>query len=286
VEADLEMDVITLIEKLADDSALICYVRPNGPHRIEELEEAGGTLGVMKQLQRKLDTDVNTVSGKELSEVLAGVDGMDEKIIRPFSRPFSKQAGLLIIRGNLAPDGAIVKASAVSPQMWLFEGPARVYEDEEQALSEIDRIKPNEVVVLRGMGPKGGPGTVFACAFVAAVNGAGISQEIAVVTDGELSGLNRGLTIGQVMPEAAEGGPLAVVRPGERIRIDLNKRRIDLLITKTKLKERLARWRPQSRPMRRSWLSMYAQLVQPISKGAVLGEIPKAERFRRSRSRS
>ncbi len=278
-EAELDTDVISLFEKLADDSVLICSVRPNGPHRIEELEEAGGTLGVMRQLKRKLHTEAKNVSGLKLSQSLAKAVHVDEEVIRPLSKPFSRHSGLVIVRGNLAPEGAIVKASAVPESMWLFEGPARVYEDEEDAIREIDRIKPNEVVVLRWLGPRGGPGTVFAAAFVAAVNGAGIAQQIAVVTDGELSGLNRGLTVAQVMPEAAEGGPLAAVEPGDRVRIDLRRRRLDILVDKATLHKRLSSWRPRNNQPKRSWLSMYSQLVQPISKGAVLGEvIPKKRR--------
>jgi dihydroxy-acid dehydratase len=162
-----------------------------------------------------------------------------------------------------------VKVSAVPKNLWLFEGPARVYEDEESAIREIKAINKGEVVVLRGLGPKGGPGTVFACSFVAAANGTGIAPHIAVVTDGELSGLNRGLVVGQVMPEAAEGGPLAVVQDGDIITIDLYKAEITLHAKD--LDQRLKSWKPKPVPGKRSWLTFYAKLVQPIYNGAVLG---------------
>jgi len=273
VEAELDIDVIELFEKTADDSVLICAVKPNGPYSISELEKAGGTLGVMKQIIEKLHKNVITVNGCTLGEILEKVTYVDERVIRPVDRPFRPHPGLLILRGNLAPKGSIVKISAVQKGLEKFEGTARVYESEEQAISEINEIEAGEVVVLRGMGPKGGPGTVFAAGFVAAANGAGISQKIAVITDGELSGLNRGLVVGQVMPEAYEGGPLAVVENGDKILIDLKKRRVDILISDTELKERLKNWKPKQRTLGRSWLSIYAQVVQSVYKGAVLGPI-------------
>ncbi|HKM51475.1 MAG TPA: dihydroxy-acid dehydratase [Candidatus Bathyarchaeia archaeon] len=272
-EAELQMDVVSTFERLADDSVTLTSIRPNGLDRIEDLEAAGGTRAVMKQLSSKLNTDVKTVSGLSLSKVLEGVEIVNEQVIRPLSKPVRNEAGLIIIRGNLAPDGAIVKLSAVAREMFLFEGPARVYEDEYSAQSDTKNMKQNDVIILRGLGPKGGPGTVFVANFVAAVIGAGLGKKIAVVTDGELSGENRGLTIGQMMPEAAEGGPLAIIEQGDKIRIDINKRRIDLLAGDQVVKERLKNWKPKQRKLKRSWLSMYAELVQPISKGAVLGDI-------------
>jgi len=272
-EAELQMDVVRTFERLADDSVTLTSIRPNGHHRIEDMEEAGGTRGVLKQMSSRLNTDVMTVSGLRLSEILKEDCAINEQVIRPLSNPFRKEAGLIVIRGNLAPDGALVKLSAVARDMFVFEGPARVYEDESTALSDINNMKQNDVIFLRGLGPKGGPGTVFVANFVAAVIGAGLGQRIAVVTDGELSGENRGLTVGQVMPEAAEGGPLAIVEQGDMIKIDINKRRMDLLDGDEVIRKRLENWKPKPRKMKRSWLSIYAELVQPISKGAVLGDI-------------
>jgi dihydroxy-acid dehydratase len=164
-----------------------------------------------------------------------------------------------------------MKISAIPGALREFEGPARVFEDEDAALKELGKggIHPGDVVVLRMMGPVGGPGTVFACSMMAALVGAGLGDRVAVVTDGELSGLNRGITVGQVMPEAASGGPLAVVREGEIIRIDVSGRRIDLQVND--LEERLKAWTPAERELRPGWLAIYSEVVQPIQKGAVLG---------------
>jgi dihydroxy-acid dehydratase len=192
-------------------------------------------------------------------------------VIRPLDRPFRREPGLVILRGNLAPDGAIMKISAVPEAMRKFSGPARVFEDEDAAIRELaaGNIRGRDVVVLRMMGPLGGPGTVFACSFMAALVGAGLGEQVAVVTDGELSGLNRGITVGQVMPEAAAGGPLAVVREGETIHIDLNARRIDLQADD--IEDRVERWKPAKRKLKPGWLAIYSEVVQPIQRGAVLG---------------
>lgn len=270
-EAELDIDVVSTFERLAEETCLITSVRPNGKHRIEDLERAGGTLAVLKQLSSKLNKQVLTVAGTTLEKILSDVNYIDREIIRPIDNPFKQTSGLLIIRGNLAPEGAIVKISGVPEKLMLFEGPSKVFEDEEEAFAHIKELNAGDVIVLRGLGPKGGPGTVFAASFVAALNGAELADKVAVVTDGELSGELRGLTVGQVMPEAAEGGPLSVVQAGDRIRIDLRLKKINLMISDQELKKRLAVWKPRRRKLKRSWLSMYAQLVQPISKGAILG---------------
>jgi len=179
----------------------------------------------------------------------------------------------MIIRGNLAPQGAVVKLSAVPPHVRRFSAPAIVFEDEAMAIAGLEsgKVTRNQVVVLRMLGPKGGPGTVFAASFMAALVGAGLGDSVAVVTDGELSGLNSGITIGQVMPEAAEGGPLAAVRDGDTIKIDFNRRTITLDIPEAELRDRLAMLPPRAPTTEKGWLAMYQQLVQPLSKGAVLG---------------
>jgi len=179
----------------------------------------------------------------------------------------------MIIRGNLAPEGAVVKLSAVPAHVRRFSAPAIVFEDEALAIAglETGKVKRNQVVILRMLGPKGGPGTVFAASFMAALVGAGLGDEVAVVTDGELSGLNSGITIGQVMPEAAEGGPLAAVHDGDTINIDLTLHTITLDIPQAELERRLSTLPPLPRTTEKGWLAMYQQLVQPLSKGAVLG---------------
>jgi dihydroxy-acid dehydratase len=273
-EAGLDLDITRLFEDLGVTAVQIARIKPNGEDRIEHFEAAGGTRGAMKQLQKALRLDAVNVSGKTVGETLAEPMEIDESIIRPVTRPFRPEPGLIILRGNLAPDGAIVKLSAVPNDLRGFTGPARIFEDEDEAINELKggKIQRGDVVVLRMMGPVGGPGTVFACSFMAALVGAGLGDSVAVVTDGELSGLNRGITIGQVMPEAAAGGPFAVVAEGESICIDLDKRRIDLQVSDAEITRRVSEWKPRKRHLKPGWLAIYAQVVQPISKGAVLGK--------------
>lgn len=270
-EAELDLDVVGLFESLGMNIPQITQIKPNGPDRIEDLEAAGGTRAVQSRLRERLELDATTISGQKLGAVLDEQIQINEEVIRPMNRPFRPEPGLVILRGNLAPDGAIMKISAVPGALREFEGPARVFEDEDAALQELGSggIHPGDVVVLRMMGPMGGPGTVFACSMMAALVGAGLGDRVAVVTDGELSGLNRGITVGQVMPEAAAGGPLAVVREGERIRIDVIGRRIDLKVND--LEQRVRAWKPPDRELRPGWLAIYSEIVQPIQKGAVLG---------------
>jgi dihydroxy-acid dehydratase len=227
----------------------------------------------MVQLKDMLHLGVRTVDFETLGEALAQPAEIDETVIHPLNNPCRPEPGLVILRGNMAPDGAIVKLSAVPGDARVFEGPARIFEDEDEAIRQLGQktISHGDVIILRMMGPSGGPGTVFACSFMAALVGAGLSNDVSVITDGELSGLNRGITVGQVMPEAACGGPLAVVHEGDRIRIDLNERKVDILISGEELNYRLSKWKKPVRKAPRSWLSIYAEVVQPISKGAVLG---------------
>ncbi|MCL8383865.1 dihydroxy-acid dehydratase [Xanthobacter aminoxidans] len=270
-EAEMDIDIVAELEAL-NDTPQITTVRPNGPHRIEDLDRAGGCRGVMRELSDVLDLSVMTVTGKTLGENLADVPEPDRTFIRPLADPFRHEPGLTILRGSLAPDGAVVKVSAVPTEVRTFSGKARVFEDEAVAIKALEThsIKPGDVVVLRGLGPKGGPGTVFAASFMAALIGAGLGAGVAVVTDGELSGLNSGITIGQVMPEAAEGGPLGLVAEGDVISIDIGARRVDLEVSESELAARRAVWRAPDHSQIRGWLGQYAAMVQPLSKGAVL----------------
>jgi dihydroxy-acid dehydratase len=274
VEVELDLDVVALFEREAATLPQITQVRPNGPHRIEQYEAAGGVRAVLKRLEDRLNLDVPTVSYDRLGDLLAEPLPIDEKIIATLDRPFREDPGLQIVRGNIAPDGAIVKLSGFPDAKRSLEGPAKAFDDESEALTQLaaNAIQPGDVVVLRNMGPVGGPGTVFACSFMAALVGAGLGDSVAVLTDGELSGLNRGITVGQIMPEAACGGPLAVVRDGDTIRVDLENRRVDLLIDDAELATRMAEWRPPQRDLPRGWLRIYAENVMPLSKGAVLGK--------------
>lgn len=273
-ETECDVNIIAEFERASNELGQITQVRPNGPDRIETFAEAGGCAAAMRQLLPALEADVMTVSGLTLAQNLADIPVPDPRVIAPYHQPLRPEPGLIVIRGNLAPDGAVVKLSAVPSHVRRFTGRAVVFEDENLAIAGLEKggIRNGDVVVLRMLGPKGGPGTVFAASFMAALVGAGFASEVAVVTDGELSGLNSGITIGQVMPEAAENGPLAAVENGDTILIDLEARTITLDIAADMLAQRLATLPTRAATTEKGWLSMYQKLVQPLSQGAVLGE--------------
>jgi dihydroxy-acid dehydratase len=275
VEAELDLDVVAMFEKEADNFSQITLIRPNGPHRIEEFDSAGGTFAVLKRLRDRINTSVLTVSGKSLDELFKQVSiDIDGSFIRPVENPFRIEPGLMIIRGNVAPNGAIVKLSAVGGAHRKFVGEAKVYEDEDVAMKKLGEgeIKAGDIVILRMMGPVGGPGTVFACSFMAALAGAGLVDTVAVVTDGELSGLNKGITIGQVMPEAAMGGPIAIINNGDTITIDLDNKYISVELQEAEYNNRLKNWKMKERVLPNNWLKFYSENVQPLERGAVFGK--------------
>lgn len=279
VEAELGLDLVEIVEEISERVPQLCAVRPNGPLRTEDLEAAGGAAVLMKRLRTQLATDAITVSGRTIGENLDAAEDGDAEVIRPLEDPISPRGSLAVLRGSIAPDGAIVKRSAVEGGRRSFRGPARVFASEGEAMAALGagEIAAGDVVVLRGLGPRGGPGTVFAAGFVAALVGSGLTSEVAVVTDGELSGLNRGLTIGQVMPEAAAGGPLAAVVEGDTVSIDLDARRVDLLVSEEELAARLNGL--DRTPVRapRGWLRIYGSLVHPIAEGATIVPRPVGE---------
>ncbi|MDP3250355.1 MAG: dihydroxy-acid dehydratase [Hydrogenophaga sp.] len=274
IEAECDVDVIAEFEGCADLVPMLTQVRPNGPDRIEDLDAAGGVRAVMQRMGDLVDGSALSVSGRTVGELLADPLAIDDRVIRTLQTPFAHEPGLMVIRGSLAPDGALVKLAAVPNGIRRFVGLAKVFEDESVAIDGLrtGAVQPGQVIVLRMLGPLGGPGTVFAASFMAALVGAGLGAEVAVVTDGELSGLNSGITIGQVMPEAAEGGPLAAVRDGDSIEIDLNARRIELMVPTAEIAARLKDFTPPVPKGRFGWLHLYGKLVQPLSRGAVLGE--------------
>ncbi|WP_438335152.1 hypothetical protein ACSTDM_09970 [Klebsiella oxytoca] len=231
----------------------------------------------MNQLRDFLNLDALTVTQKTVGENIKDAVVKNHEVIRTLDNPVSQRPGVAILRGNLAPDGAIVKLSAVPGELEQFTGPANIYEGEDEAIEALSegKIQKGDVIVLRNMGPAGGPGTVFACSFVAALNGAGIAAHVAVITDGELSGLNRGIIVGQLMPEAAAGGPLAVIEQGETVHINFTDLSINMDVPQEVIDARLAQWQPKPLPLgggSGTYLSQYAQLVQPIAQGAVLGK--------------
>lgn len=274
VEAELDVDVYDLVAR-DGDVPLLTGIRPNGVHSVGDFERAGGVRALMAQLGGLVDRTCLTVSGRTVGELLDEPFEIDEGVIRPLTAPLRTDPGLVLLTGSLAPEGALVKLAAVPASRSRFEGSAVVFESEEDAIDAIRAggLRGGEVAVLRGLGPVGGPGTVFAAGFVAALNGAGLAPSVACITDGELSGLNRGITVGQVMPEAAVGGPVALVEDGDTIVIDLDARRVDLLVDDDVLADRRSRWHPPAQPTERSWLTFYRGLVGPLRRGAVL-EVP------------
>jgi dihydroxy-acid dehydratase len=283
-EGEVPVSVYDLVDRFGPEVPLLCAVKPNGPRRIEELDEAGGTQAVMKRLESLLDRDVMTVSGRRLGEQLAGFvpPPPAQGTLGTLEEPVSPGPSIVMLKGSLAPVGSIMKLG-LGGKMPSFRGAARVFESQEAALEALSRreLKAGMAVVLRGLGARGGPGVASASWFVAAVNGAGLGDGMAVLTDGQLSGLNRGYTVGQVLPEAADGGPLALVEDGDEVVIDISERRLDLLVPEEEMAARRLRWaeRPAVPSLhgRSGWLSQYRAMVQPLERGGVLRAGTRAE---------
>jgi dihydroxy-acid dehydratase len=274
-EGDVDVDVYRLLDELGGKVPLLCAIKPNGPGRIEDLEQAGGALAVMKRLEPLLNLEVMTVSGKTLSANLADVRIEQSDTLGTLEAPVQPGPSVVMLYGSLAPQGAIMKLGS-GGKAATFRGRCRVFEKQEDAMASLSagEITGGEVIVLRGMGARGGPGVASASWFVAAVNGTDLGRDIAVITDGQLSGLNRGFTIGQVMPEAADGGPIALVRDGDQVFIDIAARKVELEIDDAELARRLAAYVPFVPTEERGWLRIYQHIVQPLSEGGILK--PKA----------
>jgi len=247
---------------------------PDGIHHIQDLDEAGGIPAVMKELSRKglLDLSVMTVTGATLGENIATVENLDPDVIRPIDNPYHEEGGLAILKGNLAPDGAVVKQSAVDPDVWVFEGPARVFECEDDAVKELlaNNINKGEVIVVRNEGPRGGPGMREMLTATATVIGMGMGKEIALITDGRFSGASRGVCVGHVSPEAASGGPIGLLRDGDIIRIDIPGKRIDVKLSDEELADRRAEWKAPEPRVKEGYLARYARMVASAAKGAIV----------------
>ena len=252
----------------------LCHLAPAGDTFMEDLDRAGGVLAVMKELTRAnlLDTSVMTVTGKTMAENLEGVENLNPEVIRPIDRPYSASGGIAVLKGNLAEDGCVVKQSAVAPEMMVHEGPARVFDSEEEAIAAIygRQIQPGDVVVIRYEGPKGGPGMREMLNPTSAICGMGLGESVALITDGRFSGATRGASIGHVSPEAASGGLIALVEEGDRIAIDIPRCRIELKVDEAVLAERRARWVCPEPKIKTGYLARYAKLVSSADKGAIL----------------
>ena len=252
----------------------LCHLAPAGPTYMEDLNEAGGVYAVMNELNKKglLHTELMTVTGKTVGENIAGCVNKNPEVIRPIDNPYSEIGGIAVLKGNLAPDTAVVKRSAVVPEMMVHEGPARVFDCEEDAITAIKggKIVAGDVVVIRYEGPKGGPGMREMLNPTSAIAGMGLGSTVALITDGRFSGASRGASIGHVSPEAAVGGPIALVEEGDRIRIDIPNNKLELLVSDEELAARKAKWQPREPRVTTGYLARYAKMVTSGNRGAVL----------------
>lgn len=256
----------------------LCHLAPAGHTYIEELNEAGGVYAVMNELNKKglLHTGVMTATGKTLGENIEGCVNRNPEVIRPIENPYSQTGGIAVLRGNLAPDSCVVKRSAVCEEMMVHEGPARVFDCEEDAIAAIKggKIVAGDVVVIRYEGPKGGPGMREMLNPTSAIAGMGLGSTVALITDGRFSGASRGASIGHVCPEAAVGGPIALVEEGDIIRINIPANTIEMAVSDEEMARRKAAWQPRQPKVTDGYLARYAAMVTSADKGAIL-EIPK-----------
>ncbi len=271
-DAGVALDLETF-DRISGETPNISKLRPAGDYMMEDLDAAGGIPGVLKRLIDKVE-DNPTVAGVGTKEIAQAAQILDDDVIRPLDKAYYPQGGLAILRGNLAPHGAVVKQSAVSEGMMEFEGTARCFDSEEAAMEAISSgsIRPGDVVVIRYEGPKGGPGMREMLAPTSAIVGMGLAESVALITDGRFSGGTKGPCIGHVSPEAMEGGPIGLIREGDRIRIDIPGRRLDLLVGEEELARRKEVWTPPEPKVKKGYLARYAKLVSSASTGAVYKE--------------
>lgn len=271
---------ISFANPISERTPNLCHLAPAGPTYMEDLNEAGGVYAVMKELADigLLHTDCLTVTGQTIGEAIANAVNKDPEVIRPVDNPYMKTGGLAVLKGNLAPDGSVVKRSAVVPEMMKHTGPARVFDCEEDAIKAIKGgdIVPGDVVVIRYEGPKGGPGMREMLNPTSAIAGMGLGDSVALITDGRFSGASRGASIGHVSPEAAVGGPIALVEEGDIIEIDIDNLSIKLDVSDEELARRKAAWKPRQPKVTTGYLARYQAMVTSGNRGAIL-EVPKAD---------
>lgn len=263
-----------LANEISERTPNLCHLSPAGPHFIEELNEVGGIPAVMKEVAKKglINTNLLTVTGKTIAENIKDAENKDPEIIRPIDNPYSETGGIAALFGNLAPDGSVVKRSAVAPEMLVHKGPARVFDSEEDAIAAIwgGQIKDGDVVVIRYEGPKGGPGMREMLSPTSAIMGAGLGSTVALITDGRFSGASRGAAIGHVSPEAAIGGPIALLEEGDIISISIPEHKLEVELSDEVLEERRKNWKPREPRITTGYLARYAKLVSSGTSGAVL----------------
>jgi len=271
-EGGIKLD-LDLFNDISKKTPNLCKLSPAGQHRLEDLNMAGGVQAVMKEISPLgvMDLKTKTVTGKTVGDNLKGAVVMNREVIRPLDNPYSKEGGIAILRGNLAPDGAVVKQSAVAENMLVNEGNARVFDSEDDAIAAIlgGKIKPGNIVVIRYEGPKGGPGMREMLAPTSAIAGMGLDTTVALLTDGRFSGGTRGAAIGHISPEAAEGGPIGLVKEGDTIAIDIPKKTITLKVSPEELKKRQKAFKPRPPVIKSGYLARYASLVTSASTGAI-----------------
>ena len=268
---DLNLDIANEISAKTPN---LCHLAPAGPTYMEQLNEAGGVYAVMKELTKKnlLNTDLITCTGKTVGENIKDAVNKDTEVIRPAENPYSETGGIAVLRGNLAPDSGVVKRSAVVPEMMVHEGPARVFDCEEDAIAAITggKIVAGDVVVIRYEGPKGGPGMREMLNPTSAIAGMGLGSSVALITDGRFSGASRGASIGHVSPEAAVGGNIALVEEGDIIKINIPENTLNVDISDEELERRRAKWQPREPKVTTGYLARYANMVTSANKGAIL----------------
>ena len=276
-EIGMDFD-ISFANEISAKTPNLCHLAPAGPTYIEDLNEAGGVYAVMNELNKKglLHTECMTVTGKTVGENIKDCVNLNPEVIRPIDNPYSQTGGLAVLKGNLAPDGGVVKRSAVVEEMMVHEGPARVFDCEEDAIAAIKggKIVEGDVVVIRYEGPKGGPGMREMLNPTSAIAGMGLGSSVALITDGRFSGASRGASIGHVSPEAAVGGPIALVEEGDIISINIPENRLDMKVSDEVLAERRAKWQPREPKVTTGYLARYREMVTSGNRGAVL-EIKK-----------
>lgn len=265
---------LDLANEVSEKTPNLCHLAPAGYTYMEDLNEAGGVYAVMNELNKKelLYTDLITATGKTVGENIEGCVNKDPDTIRPIDNPYSETGGLAALKGNLAPNGSIVKRSAVCDEILVHEGPARVFDCEEDAIAAIKggKIVPGDVVVIRYEGPKGGPGMREMLNPTSAIAGMGLGESVALITDGRFSGASRGASIGHVSPEAAVGGPIALVKEGDIIKININENTLDMIVSEEELEERRKAWIPREPKITTGYLRRYSKMVTPGDRGAVL----------------
>ncbi len=271
-EAGVKID-LKRINEISENTPNLCRLAPAGQTHIEDLYEAGGISAVLKELDKKnlIHSDLMTVTGKTIKENIATVINKDPEVLRPIDNPYSPTGGIAVMFGNLAPNGCVVKRSAVAPELMKKSGPARVFNSEEEAFAEVQKggIKSGDVVVIRYEGPRGGPGMREMLSVTAALAGRGLDKEVALITDGRFSGATRGASIGHTSPEAAVGGPIALVEEGDIIEIDINNYSINLKVSDEELAKRKADWKAPTPLTGNSYLARYAKLVSSADRGAI-----------------